>query len=274
MTANQPQLDEFKQQIAESFNRRKNYDAESDFHPKLARRLVEYAGIKPGEKIIDMATGTGLVAIAAGEIVGDGGTVIGIDISAGMLEQAKTKIETAKINNIEIRQTDVETVELPPNSCDKILCCTALPFLRDIPATLRRWYGFIKPGGKIGLCVFSETAFIAGNVLREAAEQYGVSLASWNAATGNRDKCYKLLEDVGFKSLEVFAEQLGNYIDFGEAIKIWLGSLTHPLCLPLQQQDAQKRELIKTEYFGKMEALVTDKGIWNDIETFFLFGFK
>ncbi len=102
MIINPLQLDEFKQEIAETFNRRKNYDNEGYLHPKLAHRLVEYGRIKPGETIIDMATGTGLVAIAASKIVGDGGKIIGIDISLGMLERAKNKIETAKINNIEI----------------------------------------------------------------------------------------------------------------------------------------------------------------------------
>lgn len=274
MTINQLQLDKFKQEIAETFNRRINYDNEGYLHPKLADRLVEYGRIKPGETIIDMATGTGLVAIAASKIVGDGGKIIGIDISPGMLELAKSKIETAKINNIEIRQGDVETAEFPNNSFDTIFCCTALPFLSNVPATLRRWYNFLKPGGKIGICAFAETSFITGNVLRETAKKHGVSLLSWNAATGNRDKSYKLLEEAGFKSVEVIGEQFGNYIDFREAIKIWDSSLTHPFCRPLQEQNAEKKEQIKIEYFAKIEALVTHTGIWNDIQTFFIFGLK
>ncbi len=274
MTVNELQLDEFKQQIAETFNRRKNYDNEGDLHHKLARRLVEYAGLKPGEKIVDMATGTGLVAIAASKIVGEKGQIIGIDISPGMLERAKSKIEIGKINNIEIRQGDVETVELPDNSFDKIFCCTALPFFTNIPATLRRWHSFLKPGGKIGICAFAETSFIAGNVLRETARKYGVLLPSWNAATGSREKCNRLLGEAGFNSVEVIGEQFGNYIDFRAAIKIWDSSLTHPFCRPLQEQDTEKRERIKTEYFAKIEALVTHTGIWNDIQTFFIFGLK
>lgn len=274
MTKNQPQLDELKQQIAETFNQRKNYDNEGDLHHKLARRLVEYAGVKPGEKIVDMATGTGLVAIAASNIIGKRGKIIGIDISPGMLERAKSKIEIGKINNIEIRLGDVESVELPGNSFDKIFCCTALPFLHNVPATLRRWHSFLKPGGKIGICAFAETSFIAGNVLRKTAEKYGVLLPSWNAATGNREKCDRLLGEAGFNSVEVIGEQFGNYIDFREAIKIWESSLTHPFCRPLQEQNAEKRKQIKTEYFAKIEALVTHTGIWNDIQTFFIFGLK
>jgi len=274
MIVNELQLEQFKQQIAETFNKRKNYDNEGYLHHKLARRLVKYAGLKPGEKIIDMATGTGLVAIAASNLVGERGKIIGIDISPGMLERAKSKIEIEKINNIEIRQGDVETVELPDNSFDKIFCCTALQFLNNIPATLRRWHNFLKPGGKIGICAFAETSFIAENVLGEAAQKYGVLLPSWNAATGNREKCDRLLGEAGFNSVEVIGEQLGNYIDFREATRIWDSSLTHPFCRPLQEQDAEKRERIKTEYFAKIEALVTHTGIWNDIQTFFIFGLK
>ncbi len=74
--------------------------------------------------------------------------------------------------------------------------------------------------------------------------------------------------------MEVIGEQFGNYIDFREAIKIWDSSLTHPFCRPLQEQNAEKKEQIKIEYFAKIEALVTHKGIGNDIETFFIFGLK
>ena len=96
------ELDEFKQQVADVYSHRSNnYDDEGDFHPRLAHRLIECVRIHKGQKILDIATGTGLVAIEAAQLVGSEGKVVGVDISTGMLDQAKRKIEAAGLSNIE-----------------------------------------------------------------------------------------------------------------------------------------------------------------------------
>lgn len=82
---NQVNLDEYKQQVATFFNHRTNYDGESNFHPRLANRLLDVAQLHKGQKIL-VATGTGLIAISAAQIVGTEGKVVGVDISTGMLK--------------------------------------------------------------------------------------------------------------------------------------------------------------------------------------------
>lgn len=184
-------LDEYKQQVADYFDRRTNYDSESEFHPTLAHRLIERANIREGQTILDIATGTGLVAIEAAQIVGDRGYVVGVDISPGMLDRAKRKIEAAGLTNIEMRLADVETVEFSENSFDRILCCCAVPYIPNIPANLRRWWSFLKPGGLIGITGVSETAYIMGIVVTEIAQNYGIKMPKWNEATGTEEKCYQ-----------------------------------------------------------------------------------
>jgi len=76
----------FRQGVAEFFNQRVNYDDEGDFHPRLAQRLLDYAQLQPGHKILDVATGTGLVAIAAAQQVAPTGWVVGMDLSERYLQ--------------------------------------------------------------------------------------------------------------------------------------------------------------------------------------------
>lgn len=274
MKNNLLEKDILKQQIAESFNRRTNYDKESNFHPRLADSLIEYAQVKPGQKILDLATGTGLVAIKAARKVDSQGWVIGVDISPGMLVQANKKIAAASLNNIEMWEADVETVEFPENTFDQILCCSALPFITDIPAALRRWRRFLKPGGKIGLCVFAETAFITAVLLNKVAKKHDIVLPIWNQPTGNQKKCFNLLKNAGFKNIQVNSEQFGSYLSLTDAKKTWHRSLRLRLYHQLQQQKSNKLAEIKSNFFLELEALVTDRGIWNDILTFFVFGHK
>lgn len=268
------ELDKFKQQVADVYSHRSNnYDDEGDFHPRLAHRLIECVVIHKGQKILDIATGTGLVAIEVAQLVGSEGKVIGVDISAGMLDQAKRKIEAVGLSNIELRQADAEALEFLDNSFDRVLCCTALPLMTNLQATLRLWYRFLKPDGLIGLCVFAETAFVTGVVLQKVAQRYGVSLI-FNNLTGTEKKCYTLLQQAGFKDVEVKTAQYGGYISLSAAKKSWERSLNFPLCRPLEQLSTEQLQQAKADYFTQLEALETDQGIWNDITTFFVLGRK
>ena len=267
------ELDAFKQQVADVYSHRSNNYDEGDFHPRLAHRLIECVGIYKGQKILDIATGTGLVAIEAAQLVGSEGKVVGVDISTGMLDQAKRKIEAAGLSNIELRQADAEASEFPDNSFDRVLCCSALPLMTNLQATLRLWHRFLKPDGLICLCVFAETAFVTGVVLQKVAQRYGISLI-FSDLTGTETKCYTLLQQAGFKDIEVKTEQYGGYINLSAAKKSWEGSLKYPLCRPLEQLSIEQLQQAKADYFTQLEALETDKGIWNDITTFFVLGRK
>ncbi len=275
---NQIQLDEFKQEIAAIYDRRKDsYDraGEENWHFKLACRLVECADIKSGQKVVDLATGTGMVAIEAAKQVGSSGEVIGIDISPGLLSVAQQKINAAKLNDIiKLKLADVETLDLAENSCDRILCCSALPLFTDVPADLRLWHSFLVPGGKLGLCVFAETSFVHGVVLQKVARRYGINIIM-SDLTGTEAKCRSLLQAAGYQNIQLTTEQYGSYINLeSSASNTWDVSLQHPHCRPLLQLESQKLEQAKTEYKAELEALASDRGIWNDITTFFVIGEK
>ena len=264
--------DRFKQNIAKIYDRRKDsYDrgGADNWHFKLARRLVECADIKAGDLVLDLATGTGMVAIDAAKQVGRSGKVVGVDLSPGLLSVARQKIETAALDNVELQLADVETLNFASNSYDRILCCSALPLFTNVPADLRLWYSFLKPKGKIGLCVFANTAFTAGVVLQKVARRYGIYIAM-SDLTGTEDKTCSLLQTAGYTNIEITTEQYGSYLDLQSlAIKDWNISLQHPHCRPLLDLESSKLEQLKTEYQDELEALVTERGIWNDITTYF-----
>lgn len=267
---NKTDLNEFKQQMVDYFNGRSSSYDEGDFHPQHAHQFVEYANIRPGQSILDVATGTGMVAIEAAQIVGSEGYIMGVDISPEMLNQARKKAEAANLSNIEFVVTDGEKLDLSQRF-DRILCCSALAYLRNIPATLRQWYSLLKPDGRIGFSGFSDTSFIAGTVLIKVARKYGIELI-FNQPTGTVEKCSQLLKQAGCRQIEVKTEQFGSYLTLNQAKG--MGSLNNPLCRPLQQLSSKKLAQLKAEYDAELEALVTDKGIWNETTAFFAFGRK
>ncbi|MGB3695727.1 MAG: methyltransferase domain-containing protein [Spirulinaceae cyanobacterium] len=107
---NKIDLHNYKQEIADLYTgRSEKYDS-SDWHLNIANRLVEYGQVKLGQRVLDIATGTGHCAIAAAKLVGKKGKVIGVDISSGMLIQAENKAKQLKLNNLEFRLADAEEV--------------------------------------------------------------------------------------------------------------------------------------------------------------------
>ena len=271
-------LDKFKQQIAEAYDRRQStYDLgkAGNWHYELACRLVECADLQIGDKVLDLATGTAMVALEAAKKVGASGKVIGVDISSGLLAVARQKInEVGLSDRIILQLADVEALSFAKDSFDCILCCSALPLFTDVPKDLLLWHSFLVPKGKIGLCVFAETAFVHGVVLQRVARRYGINLTI-SDLTGTADRCRSLLEAAGYNEIKITSEQYGSYITLEpSASKSWDTSLRHPHCNPLLNLPPQKLEEAKTEYINELEALVTERGIWNDITTYFVIAKK
>ena len=271
------ELDEYKQQVADLYSHRSsNYD-DGDWHPRIAHRLVEYAQLSQGQQILDIATGTGMVAIEAAQIVGNEGQVIGIDISTGMLEQARRKVELLGLCNIEFRLADAEVLDFPLNTFDCIFCSSALIWMSDLLGALQLWHQFLKPGGLLGFHAFADTAFVGGTVTQKVLEKYGVSLL-FSKPTGTVEKCHNLLQQAGFEAIDIQSEQDGGYISLEKAKGMWTGNGSSPVPgqypNPILQLSSEQLAQAKIEFDAELEALQTEQGVWNDMTILYTFGKK
>jgi ubiquinone/menaquinone biosynthesis C-methylase UbiE len=109
--------------IAETFSARASTYAHSDWHRRCAERLIALAGLRPSHQVIDAATGTGFAALAAAHAVGRDGHVLGVDISPGMLREAKAAVADAGLANIDLLEADaVSLPQLQDESFDVVTC--------------------------------------------------------------------------------------------------------------------------------------------------------
>ena len=145
---------DFKERVRAQFEGRASaYDLDNSYHPPLAARTVELAALRAGERVLDIATGTGLVALGAARAVGAAGRVVGVDLSDAMIHQAALKAREQGLQNVIFLAADVEECEHEEGSWDAVLCSSALPFLADIPAALAAWCGWLADGS--GRLVFN-----------------------------------------------------------------------------------------------------------------------
>lgn len=202
------------------------YDT-GDFQPQLAARLIEAAAIRQDQSVLDVATGTGLVAIEAARRVGASGRVVGMDISPQMLAQARRKIDELGFRNIELRESDVCTADFPQQGSDLILCSAALVFMADIPAVLRGWYRFLKPGGYVGFDAPAANSTAAGSTLAPLAYSYGISLQYTRLHT--QEACRQALTGAGFEVAHVDTEIITQrMMQLSEIDAAWSGIINHP----------------------------------------------
>jgi ubiquinone/menaquinone biosynthesis C-methylase UbiE len=269
-------LDEYKQEIADSYDRRsQNYD-DSDWHVQICHRLLEYAQVSAGQNVLDIGTGTGHLAIAAAHTVGAQGRVVGIDISAGMLAQAHRKVDALGLCNIELQLADAELIDYPINTFDHILCANTFPWLADKAATLQLWQQLLKPGGQVAIHTPADTAYIGAVVLRRVLAKHGISLEASNRI-GSIQQCQNLFTNAGFENIEIKTEQHGNYTNLNLAIATWTGIITNPSAISLRISDNQlSTQLfqIKTEFEAELAALQTPQGIWDDLNTLYILAHK
>ncbi len=148
-----------------------------------AKLLLERAALRPGEAVLDIATGPGTVARLAAQKVGRTGRVVGADLSAAMIDIAKAKPRSAGAATIEYLVAPAAPLPIEDGSFDVVTCQQGLQFFPDRIVAIAEMYRALKPGGRVVCAVWREIdlqpAFAAMDAtLREClpaelAEPYG-----------------------------------------------------------------------------------------------------
>ena len=115
--------------------------------------LLKMADIQPGEQVLDIACGTGLVSFKAAE---KASYVLGTDISDGMIELARNISKEKSISNIAFERMDAEKLELQDESFDVVLCALGLMYVPDPLLALSEIKRVLKPGGRMIAAVWGE----------------------------------------------------------------------------------------------------------------------
>lgn len=174
--------------------------------------LLDRAAPRPAERVLDLACGSGIVALTVAPMLGAGGSVVAIDATPGMLAVARAK-PTPSGAPIEWREGDATALDLPDDDFDLVLCQQGLQFFPDRSAALREARRVLADGGRAVFAMWrgradqpvfdpmceAEIRHLAPlGATREDVEAF-VSL-------GDADEIRSLLEEAGFVDVAVTAE--------------------------------------------------------------------
>ena len=114
-----------------------------------ADRVADAAGIRPGQRVLDVACGTGVLARAVAARVGPAGAVAGVDVNDGMLAVARRKAPA-----VDWRQGRAEALPFASDNFDAVVSQFGLMFFADRPAALREMLRVLRPGGRLAVAVW------------------------------------------------------------------------------------------------------------------------
>lgn len=126
------------------------------FSGPLAERMISLGQVIPSDRVLDVGTGTGVVALRAARQVGPHGKVLGVDFSEGMLATSQAKALVAGLSDrAEFRKMDAEALDLAGGSFEVVVSLFALLHFPNPLVALKEMFRVLRPGGRLVLAVGS-----------------------------------------------------------------------------------------------------------------------
>jgi ubiquinone/menaquinone biosynthesis C-methylase UbiE len=256
MTTTDPERWQLEEASAEAYER---YAVASWSRP-LAEQLVALAAPRDGERVLDVACGTGIVGRLAAPRVGERGTVAGVDLNDGMLDVAR-----AHGAAIDWQQGDAEALPLADEAFDLVLCQQGLQFFPRRAVALAEMRRVLVPGGRLALSVMRPLAHnpgwgtLADALARHAGPEAGAMMRApfpdWDAA-----ELRELVTSAGFHDVRVRIVVASARYPSPEELVRWEAAAS-PLAGPLGALSAKTLDALVGDVAAAIADRVDDEGV-------------
>lgn len=227
----------------------------------VANDLIAAADPQPGERVLDVACGTGVVTRLAAQMVGAGGRVVGLDVNPGMLAVAHA--ETPGEVPVEWCEASAESMPLEDEAFDVALCQMGFQFIPNKLAALREIHRVLAAGGRAYLNVPGPKPPLFGimadgmarHLSREAA-----GFAELVFSLHDRDELAELLRSAGFRDVHVQAAPKTLHLPAPEDF-LWQYIYSTPVAETAKQVQQDQRDALEREVCDRWQQFVVDGGL-------------
>jgi ubiquinone/menaquinone biosynthesis C-methylase UbiE len=242
-----------------------------EFFHNAAAHLPDIFKLQGHEHLLDVATGTGIAAAALAPTL-PRGKITGIDLSEGMLTQARVRAQSLGFDNIELHCMDMQHIDFDDGHFDGANCSFGLFFLPDMQTLLRHIASKVKAGGQVVACSFCEGAFEPNiDLFLERIQRYGIAPPPFNWKNiSSQEQLHALYTGAGLSDIKIERHNIGYALNDAEAWwrVIWYAGFRG---LVAQLDEAQLVQF-KQEHLAEIAALKTTRGIPLNVEALFASG--
>jgi SAM-dependent methyltransferase len=217
------------------------------------RRLLEIAKLRPGESVLDVACGTGLVSCPAAAAVMPGGRLIGADISQRMVEAARLRADRAGCGNASFLRMDAEQLEFEDASFDAVLCALGLMYVHEPLSAVREMLRVLKAGGRACAAVWGRRSLCGwAEIFPIVDSRVESDVCPMFFHLGNPDNLERTFRDAGF--IGVTVKRLLTALLYGSAEDACAAAFAGgPVAMAYSRFDERTRAEAHREYLASIE---------------------
>lgn len=237
-------------------------------------RLLEMGRLKPGEKLIDIAGGTGLVSFPAAEKLGQDGFVLTTDISEGMVKIGMESAKKRDVQNIRFERMDAEELAVPDNEYDAAFCALGLMYMPDPVRALKEMHRVIKPGSRAVAAVWGQRNHCGwAGVFEIVDRRVATEVCPLFFNLGNGDTLKRGFEAAGFSDV-AFDRLTTRLIYHSSDDACGAAFAGGPVALAYHKFSERIKEEVHSEYLHSIKSYQLGKGYAIPGEFVIAIGFK
>ncbi len=210
--------------------------------------LLAAAALLPGEQVLDLACGTGHVTLQMAHAVGVQGAVVGVDLSARMVDTARQRA----LPNTRFMRMDAQRLTLPDQQFDVVLCSLGLMYLPDPAQALREVQRVLKPGGRLVLSVWGERARCGWAALFEIVDaEVASQVCPLFFGLGRGDALASLCSQTGFE--QVLTQRLSRALVYAHGDEACRAAFVGgPVALAWSRFSLETRQRVCARYLDEL----------------------
>jgi ubiquinone/menaquinone biosynthesis C-methylase UbiE len=208
---------------------------------------------RPGETILELASGAGVSGFAAASLMQDEGRLIMTDFASHMVEACERRGAELGFDNIEYRVMDAEDIDLANHSVDGVLCRWAYMLMADPATALRETRRVLRDGGRLSLSVWGAPednpwASVPGRILVERGHmQPPESGAPGIFAMADPARIEELVRGAGFESLELRDVRMSWHFDDFESFWTYTNAIAGAIAAVIAELDEREVAAVRSE---------------------------
>jgi ubiquinone/menaquinone biosynthesis C-methylase UbiE len=230
-----------------------------------ANGLMKVAALRPGERVLDVACGTGVVSRLASAAVGTDGSVAGLDLNPGMLAVARST--TPPETNVEWHEASADAMPFPEVSFDAVLCQMGLQFMSDRHAALSEMRRVLEPDGRLILNLTGPTPPLFAIMAEALGRHVGADAEGFVRqvfSLHDTDEIEDLIKGAGFRDVATMADTRSLRLPAPEKF-LWQYIFSTPLAGGASELDEARRESLERDVVGKWQEFVEDGALMLEV---------